>query len=57
MPGISDAFTGTRLNDPVSELDVTKYQQAFLAPLLGKAYVNCVCKVMNKRKMKYSFAK
>jgi len=27
MPGISDAIIGTRLNDPVSEVDVTKYQQ------------------------------
>jgi hypothetical protein len=27
MPGIFDAFTGTRLNDPVSEVDITKYQQ------------------------------
>ena len=35
IPDISDAFTGTRLNDPVSEVDVTKYQQAFLAPLPG----------------------
>ena len=51
MPGISDAVTGTRLNDHVSEVDVTKYQQAFLESLLEKAYVNCVGKVMNKRKM------
>ena len=27
---------GTRLNDPVSEVDVMKYEQAFLAPLPGK---------------------
>ena len=26
MPGISEAFTETRLNDLVSEVDVTKYQ-------------------------------
>ena len=57
MPDISDAVTGTRLNDPVSEVDVTKYQQVFLAPLPGKTYVNCVGKAMNKRKMEYSFAK
>ena len=57
MPGISDAVTGTRLNDHVSEVDVTKYQQAFLALLQGKTLVNCVGKVMNKRKMEYSFAK
>jgi len=57
MPGISDAVTGTRLNDPISEVDVTKYQQAFLAPLQGKTLVNCVGKVMNKRKMEYSFSK
>ena len=37
MPGISEAFTGTRLNDPLSEVDVTKYQQIFLASLPGKA--------------------
>ena len=35
--GISEAFTEIRLNDPIFEVDVTKYQQAFLAPLLGKA--------------------
>jgi hypothetical protein len=35
--GISEAFTEIRLNDLVSEVDVTKYQQAFLAPLPGKA--------------------
>ena len=28
MPCISDAFTRTRLNDSVSELDVTKYQHS-----------------------------
>ena len=27
MPGISEAFAETRLNDPISEVDVTKYQQ------------------------------
>jgi len=27
MPGIFEAFTETRLNDPVAEVDVTKYQQ------------------------------
>jgi len=27
MPGISDAITRTKLNDPVSQVDVTKYQQ------------------------------
>ena len=27
MPGIFEAFAETRLNDPVSEVDVTKYQQ------------------------------
>ena len=27
MPGIAKTFTGTRLNDPVFEVDVTKYQQ------------------------------
>jgi hypothetical protein len=37
MPGISEAFTRTRLDDPVFEVKVMKYQQAFLAPLLGKA--------------------
>ena len=57
MPGISDAITGSRLNDLVSKVDVTKYQQVFLAPLPGKTYVNCVGKAMNKRKMEYSFAK
>ena len=31
MSGISEAFTGTKLNDPVSEVDVMKYQQ-----LVGK---------------------
>ena len=51
MPGISEAFTRTRLDDPVSEVKVMKYQQAFLESLLEKAYVNCVGKVMNKRKM------
>ena len=57
MPGISDAITGIKVNDHVSEVDVTKYQQAFLALLQGKTLVNCVGKVMNKRKMEYSFAK
>ena len=51
MLGISEAFTETRLNNPVSKVDVMKYQQAFLESLLEKAYVNCVGKVMNKRKM------
>ena len=51
LPGISDAVTGIKVNDHVSEVDVTKYQQAFLESLLEKAYVNCVGKVMNKRKM------
>ena len=27
MPGISYAVTGTKLNDPVSDVDLTKYQQ------------------------------
>jgi len=27
MPGISEAFAETRLNDPISEVDVMKYQQ------------------------------
>ena len=31
--GISDAVTGIMLNDLVFEVDATKYQQAFLAPL------------------------
>ena len=31
MSGISEAFTGTKLNDPVSEVDIMKYQQ-----LVGK---------------------
>ena len=51
LSGISDAITGIKVNDHVSEVDVTKYQQAFLESLLEKAYVNCVGKVMNKRKM------
>ena len=33
MSGISDAVTGIMLNDLVSEVDATKYQQVFLAPL------------------------
>ena len=33
----SDAVAVIRLNDPKSEVDVTKYQQVFLVPLLGKA--------------------
>ena len=37
MPGISDAITGIMLNDLVFEVDATKYQQAFLAPLPEKA--------------------
>jgi hypothetical protein len=37
MLGISEAFTETRLNNPVSEVDVMKYQQAFLVPLPGWA--------------------
>ena len=51
LSGISNAITGIKVNDHVSEVDVTKYQQAFLESLLEKAYVNCVGKVMNKRKM------
>jgi len=31
---------GTRLNDPVSEVDVMKYEQAFLAPLLWQNHLN-----------------
>ena len=34
---ISDVVTGIMLNDLVSEVDITKYQQAFLASLPGKA--------------------
>jgi hypothetical protein len=37
MSGIPKGFTGTRLNDHVFEVDITKYQQKFLAPLPGKA--------------------
>ena len=40
MPCISDAIIGTRLmNDPVSEVDVTKYQQCGLAVIRGGVLV------------------
>jgi hypothetical protein len=39
MPCISDAITGTRLNDLVSEVDVTKYQQCGLAVIRGGVLV------------------
>jgi len=36
MPSISDAITGIRMNDLVSEVDVTKYQQAFFGTVAGE---------------------
>jgi hypothetical protein len=37
MLGISEAFIETKLKNLVSEVDISKYQQAFLALLPGKA--------------------
>ena len=39
MPGISDDVTGTRLNGHVSEVDVTKYPQAFLRRCRGRHWL------------------
>ena len=46
MLGISDAITGTRLNDIVSEVEVTKYQQAFLSRQLSRSLSRCLLLVV-----------
>ena len=58
MLGISEAFTEIRLNDPVSEVDITKYQQLCFHIIISettKKYVSVLpelsCKLLNRSKL------